>query len=57
MTKIGIYDLIITLCRLYIFPLKEVGQTICCKKPPWKDTHGLGANGQKTEMKPKAKNN
>lgn len=57
MTKIGIYDLIITLCRLFIFPLKEVGQTICCKKPPWKDTHGLGVKRQKMEMKPKAKNN
>lgn len=56
MTEIGTYDLIITLCRLFIFPLK-VGQTICCSNPQWKDTHGLGVKGHKMEMKSKAKNN
>lgn len=56
-TEIRIYDLTITLCRLFILHLKEMGQTFCCKNPHRKETHSPGVKAQKMEIKSKAENN
>lgn len=53
MTEIRLFDLIITLHRLFILHLRGVGQTICCKNPQGKNICSPGVKGQKMEMNPK----